>query len=43
MVSLSNNDRFDNDKTFLRNIWHLSVITEINYVSIFFRIYLKDT
>ena len=42
MVSLSNNDRFDNDKIFLCNIWHFSVIT-INYVSIFFRIYLKDT
>ena len=35
MVSLSNNDIFDNDKTFLRNVWHFSVITRINYVSIF--------
>ena len=43
MVSLSNNDRFDNDKIFLRNIWHSSAITGINDVSIFFRIYLKDT
>ena len=43
MVSLSNNDRFDNNKIFLRNIWHFSVITRINFISIFFRIYLKDT
>ena len=41
MVSLSNNDRFDNDKIFLRNIWHFSVITRINYVSIFFVFILK--
>ena len=41
MVSLSNNDRFDNDKIFLRNIWHLSVITRTNYVSIFFIFMLK--
>ena len=41
MVSLSNNDRFDNDKIFLRNIWHFSVITRINYVSIFFIFILK--
>ena len=40
MVSLSNNDRFDNDKIFLRNTWHFSVITINKY---FFRIYLKDT
>ena len=26
MVSLSNNDRFDNDKIFLCNIWHFSII-----------------
>ena len=26
MVLLSNNDRFDNDKIFLRNIWHFSVM-----------------
>ena len=45
MVSLSNNDRFDNDKIFFNNddIWHFSIITGINYVSIYFRIYLKDT
>ena len=36
MVSLSNNDRFDNDKIFLYNIWHFSVIARINDVSIFF-------
>ena len=36
MVSLSNNDRFDNDKIFLCNIWHFSIITGINYVSVFF-------
>ena len=41
MVSLSNNDRFDNDKIFLRNIWHFSVITRINYVSIFLVFILK--
>ena len=46
MVSLSNNDRFDNDEIFFNNdndnIWHFSIITGINYVSICFRIYLKD-
>ena len=41
MVSLSNNDRFDNDKIFLRKIWHFSVKTRINYVSIFFVYILK--
>ena len=40
MISLSNNDRFD-DKIFLRNIWHFSVITRINYISIFFLFILK--
>ena len=35
MVSLLDNDRFDNDKIFLRDIWHFSVITKVNYVSIF--------
>ena len=47
MVSVSKNDRFDNDKNFFNNdndnIWHFSIITGINYVSICFRIYLKDT
>ena len=42
MVSLSNNNRFDNDNTFLCNIWHFSVIRRINYVY-FFCIYLKNT
>ena len=37
MVSLSNNDRFDNDKIFLCNIWHFLVRFYI------FRIYLKVT
>ena len=41
IISLSNNDRFDIDKIFLRNIWHFSVITRINYVSIFFIFILK--
>ena len=41
MVSLSNNDRFDNDKIFLHNSWHFFVITRINYVSIFFIFILK--
>ena len=41
MVSLSNNDRFANDKTFLRIIWHFSITTGINYVSIFFVLTLK--
>ena len=31
MVSLSNNDKFDNNKIFLHNIWHFSII-RINYV-----------
>ena len=35
MVSLLDNDRFDNDKIFLRDIWHFSVIAKVNYVSIF--------
>ena len=35
MVSLLDNDRFDNDKIFVRDIWHFSVITKVNYVSIF--------
>ena len=43
MVSLWNNDRFDNDKIFLQNIWHFSVITGISYVSICFHIFLKYT
>ena len=41
--TLSNNDIFDNDKIFLCNIWHFSVITRINHISIFFCIFLKDT
>ena len=41
MVSLSNNDRFGNDKIFLCNVWHFSVIT-INHVSIFFVRYTKE-
>ena len=41
MVSLSNIDRFDNDKIFLRGIWHFFIITRINYVSIFFVFILK--
>ena len=41
IVSISNNDRFDNDKIFLCNIWHFSVITKITFL--FFPIYLKDT
>ena len=40
MVSLLNNDRFDNDKIFFDNdndnIWHFSIIKGINYVCIFF-------
>ena len=35
MVSLSNNDTFNNDKIFLYNIWHFSVIARIGDVSIF--------
>ena len=35
MVWLSNNDRLENDKIFLHNIWHFSVMTRINSVSIF--------
>ena len=42
IAALSNNDRFDNYKIFLRNIWHFSVITRINCFY-FFHIYLKDT
>ena len=41
MVSLSSSDRFDNDKIFLRNMWHFSIITGINCFY-FVRIYLKD-
>ena len=41
MVSLSNNDRFHDDNIFLRNIWHFSIITGINYVTIFFVFILK--
>ena len=41
IVSLSNNDRFDNYKIFLPNVWHFSVITRINYVSIFFVFIVK--
>ena len=41
MVSLSNNDRFDNGKIFLHNIWHFCIITGINYVSIFFEFILR--
>ena len=44
MVSFSNNDRFDNDNIFLRNIWHFvtfSIIAGINYVSILFVFILK--
>ena len=41
MVLLSNNDRFDNDKIFLRNIYHFSVITRVNYVSVVFIFILK--
>ena len=36
MVSLSNNDRFDNYEIFFRNIWHFSVLARISYASIFF-------
>ena len=35
MVSLSNNDTFNNDKIFLYNIWHFSEIARIDGVSIF--------
>ena len=41
MVSLSNNDRFDNNKIFLPNIWHFSIIRRSNYVSILFLFILK--
>ena len=41
MVSLSNNDRFHDDNIFLCNIWHFSIITGINYVTIFFVFILK--
>ena len=41
VVSLSNNDRFDDAKIFLCNSWHFSIITGINYVSIFFAFILK--
>ena len=45
MVSLSSNNRFDNDKIFLPNIWDFSVITEIVFLFFFFFffIYNKDT
>ena len=48
MVSLSNNDRFDNDKIFSDNnndnIWHFFIITGlITFLFFFFCIYLKDT
>ena len=41
MVSISSNDRFANDNIFLPNIWYFSIITGINYVSIFFLLILK--
>ena len=42
MVSVSSNNRFDNDKIFLPNIWDFSVITEIVFLFFFFCIYHKD-
>ena len=36
MVSVSSNNRFDNDKIFLPNIWDFSVITEIVFLFFFF-------
>ena len=36
MVSLSNNDRFDDAKIFHCKVWHFSIITGIYCVSIFF-------
>ena len=43
MVSVSSNNRFDNDKIFLPNIWDFSVITEIVFLFFFFFcIYHKD-
>ena len=41
MVSFSNSDRFDNDKIFLCNIWHISIIIGINYISILLVFILK--
>ena len=45
IISLSNKDTFDNDKISFNNdndnIWHFSIMTGINYVSICFCIYLR--